>query len=100
MSLILIPNFFGALRMPDEAVTARIAIFTSRLLRNTDEIALHDLGEKLARAADLGRVPRYSDNSHLVVIMQRLGWQKQGWTGEGAIRSPVYRRVAAAALAA
>ena len=100
MSLISIPNFFGALRKPDEAVTARRAIFTTRLLRNTDEIALHDLGEQLTAAADLGRVPRYSDNSHLVRIMQRLGWQKQGWAGQGAMRSPVYRRVAAAALAA
>ncbi|MFZ2995924.1 hypothetical protein [Sphingobium sp.] len=84
----------------DARTTARIALFTAALLRRVDEIALHELGEHLIAAADKGRVPRFSDNSHLVRIMNRLGWRKHGYAGDGATRSPVYRRVAADALAA
>lgn len=84
----------------DDRATARIALFTAGLLRRVDEIALHDLAQHLTLAADAGRVPRFRDNSHLVRIMNRLGWRKHGYAGEAPCRSPVYRRVTAAAQAA
>lgn len=74
--------------------TARIALYTAALLRDTNEVALHDLGGRLHTAAQEGRIPSYQDNSHLVRIMRRLGWRKQGYTGDGMARSPLYRRVA------
>ncbi|MEC7931256.1 MAG: hypothetical protein VX205_00185 [Pseudomonadota bacterium] len=75
-----------------ERVTARIALYAAALLRNVDAVALHDLGIALATAAAHDCIPRYSDNSHLVRIMQDLGWQKDGYAGAGATRSPLYRR--------
>lgn len=81
--------------------TARIAMFTNKLLRDANEVALYDLGRQLAQQADAGRIPRYQDNYHLVRIMRRLGWRKDGWTGpEGQTRSPRYVRVATPAKAA
>lgn len=74
--------------------TARIALFAAALLRDTNEVALHDLGGRLYTAAQEGRIPLYSDNSHLVRIMRRLGWRKAGYRGVGLTRSPLYRRVA------
>lgn len=74
--------------------TSRLALFTAKLLRDINEVALWDLGAKLREQADAGRVPRYQDNSHLTRIMRRLGWCKQGYTGEGHARSPRYVRVA------
>ena len=74
--------------------TARIAIYAAGLLRHVDEVALRDLGLRLKEAAQEGRIPRYRDNSHLVRIMRRLGWRKDGYAGAGHDRSPVYRRVA------
>lgn len=75
-----------------ERATARIALYATALLRNVDAVALHDLGIALATAAAHDCIPRYSDNSHLVRIMQDLGWHKDGYAGAGATRSPLYRR--------
>ena len=81
--------------------TTRIALFTAKLLRDANEVALYDLGRQLAEQADAGRIPRYQDNYHLVRVMRRLGWRKDGWTGpEGQSRSPRYIRVATAQQAA
>lgn len=82
------------------AATARIAIFVTSLLRDTNEVALRDLGRTLTEHAREGRVPLYTDNSHLVRIMRKLGWRKDGYTGEGFERSPRYVRVATANKAA
>jgi hypothetical protein len=76
--------------------TARITLYTAALLRDTNEVALHDLGGRLYTAAQEGRIPLYSDNSHLVRVMKRLGWRKVGYTGDGLARSPLYRRVSEA----
>lgn len=80
--------------------TTRIALFTAKLLRNANEVALYDLGQQLTEQAKTGRIPRYQDNSHLVRIMRHLGWRKQGYVGEGYTRSPRYVRAAAPAKAA
>lgn len=79
----------------DDRDIARLAIFTAVHLRRVDSVALHDLGEALSDAADRHRIPRYCDNSQLVRIMQRLGWRKDGYSGEGSHRSPRYVRAAA-----
>lgn len=78
----------------DDRHLARLALFAAALLRDNDAVALHDLGEALDRAADRRCIHPYRDNSELVRIMQGLGWQKQGYAGEGAARSPVYVRAA------
>lgn len=83
------------LRVPADRHVCRLALFAAAQLRCIDSIALADLGQILGDAADRRRVPRFTDNSQLVRIMQRLGWQKQGYAGEGAARSPLYVRVAA-----
>ncbi len=83
------------LRAPADRHICRLALFTAAQLRRTDSIALADLGQILGEAADRRRVPRFTDNSQLVRIMQRLGWQKQGYAGEAACKSPLYVRVAA-----
>lgn len=80
----------------DDITVARIALYTASLLRNVDQVALRDLGQRLAAAARDDCIPRYADNSQLVRIMQRLGWRKTGYDGEGRGSSPVYRRVASA----
>lgn len=80
--------------------TARIALYTARHLAHVNEVALYDLGRHLADAAQEGRIPRYTDNSHLVRVMRRLGWRKEGYVGEGFARSPRYIRVATAQQAA
>jgi hypothetical protein len=80
--------------------TTRIAIFTAKLLRDANEVALYTLGRKLIEHAQTGRIPRFTDNSHLVRIMRRLGWHKDGWIGEGHARSPRYVRATAPAKAA
>tara|TARA_B100000378_G_scaffold34584_2_gene26054 strand:- start:985 stop:1443 length:459 start_codon:yes stop_codon:yes gene_type:complete len=82
------------------AATARIALFAAKLLRDCNEVALRDLGTQLAMAAEQGRVPRYTDNSHLTRVMRRLGWRKDGYAGAGYDRSPRYVRVSTAARAA
>ena len=79
----------------DDRDIARLAIFTAVYLHKVDTIALHDLGQALSDAADRHRIPRYCDNSQLVRIMQRLGWRKVGYAGEGSHRSPRYVRTAA-----
>lgn len=78
----------------EEAATARIALHTARILRTVNQVALRDLGLNLRAAAHQGHVPLFRDNSHLVRIMRKLGWKKDGYTGEGYERSPLYRRVA------
>lgn len=81
--------------------TKRIALYTAKLLRDANEVALYDLGRQLTQQANAGRIPRYTDNSHLARIMRHLGWRKDGWTGpEGQTRSPRYVRVATPAKAA
>lgn len=80
--------------------SARIALYASALLRTQNSVALRDLGAALDRAAHHDCIPHYGDNSHLVRIMQQLGWRKDGYVGEGAGRSPLYRRVATAARTA
>jgi hypothetical protein len=79
--------------------TTRIALFTAHKLRAVNQIALYELGDMLREHAQAGRIPRYSDNSHLTRIMRRLGWRKQGYTGEGHARSPLYVRAATPAKA-
>ena len=84
----------ATLTFKDEAkATARIALFAVRHLRSVNEVALRALGQDLTAAADDGRIPRFRDNSHLVRIMRKLGWRKDGYAGEGYERSPLYRRV-------
>ncbi|MGW8201931.1 hypothetical protein ACWGM0_05200 [Sphingomonas bisphenolicum] len=78
----------------EDRATATIALYAAALLRNVDAVALRDLGEALATAAAHDCIPRFEDNSHLVRIMQRLGWRKQGYAGEGRCRSPLYVREA------
>lgn len=78
----------------EDRATARIALYAAALLRNVDSVALRDLGEALATAAAHDCIPRFAGNSHLVRIMQRLGWRKQGYAGAGRRRSPVYVREA------
>lgn len=80
--------------------TTRIALFTANMLSDANEVALWDLGNRLRDHAEAGRIPRYQDNSHLTRIMRRLGWRKQGYTGEGHAKSPLYVRVATPAKAA
>ena len=82
---------------PDDIAVARIALYAASILRNVDQVALRDLGERLATAARDDCIPRCADNSQLVRIMQRLGWRKDGYDGEGRGRSPLYRRVPHAA---
>ena len=86
------------LREPADRHICHLALFTAAQLRRVDSIALADLGQILGDAADRRRVPRFTDNSQLVRIMQRLGWQKRGYAGEGASKSPLYVRVATANL--
>jgi len=84
----------ATLAFKDEAqATARIALFATGYLRAANEIPLRELGIALRDAADQGRIPLYRDNSHLVRIMRKLGWRKDGYAGEGYERSPLYRRV-------
>lgn len=83
-----------------DRTSARIALYASALLRTHDSVALRDLGVALDRAAHHDCIPHYGDNSHLVRIMQQLGWRKDGYVGEGAGRSPLYRRVATPARTA
>lgn len=80
--------------------TKRIALYTAKLLRDANEVALYDLGRILAEQAKAGRIPRYTDNSHLVRIMRHLGWRKDGYVGDPAVRSPRYVRVSTPARAA
>lgn len=77
-----------------DAHIARLALCAASILRDIDAVALRDLGEALDAKADQGRIHPFADNSQLVRIMQRLGWRKDGYVGEGAGRSPLYRRVA------
>lgn len=84
----------------DERETARIALFAGACLRDANTVALRGLGDVLAQAAARGCIPLFTDNSQLVRIMQRLGWEKAGYEGEGGARSPVYRRIATVAKAA
>lgn len=79
---------------PKDRQLARLALFTAKRLRNVDRISLRDLGNALDRAADRGRIRPFSDNSELTRIMQRLGWHKIGYAGDGADRSPLYARTA------
>jgi hypothetical protein len=91
----------ASLTFMDEArATIRIALFVAGYLRAANEIPLRELGIALRAAADEGRIPLYRDNSHLVRIMRKLGWKKNGYAGEGFERSPLYRRRATAAQAA
>ncbi|MBG6116235.1 hypothetical protein IWY39_002599 [Sphingobium sp. JAI105] len=83
---------------PDDIAVARIALYVASILRNVDQVALRDLSDRLATAARDDCIPRYADNSQLVRIMQRLGWRKHGYVGEGRGRSPLYRRVSSGVL--
>lgn len=84
----------ASLAFKDEAeATARIALHVARILREVNQVALRDLGLNLRAAAHQGHVPLFRDNSHLVRIMRKLGWKKDGYAGEGYERSPLYRRV-------
>lgn len=76
----------------EEQATAKIALYVSKHLRDRNEIPLRELGVFLTAKARDGRVPLHKDNSHLVRIMRKLGWQKVGYFGEGYERSPLYRR--------
>ncbi|MGE4324124.1 MAG: hypothetical protein AB7E60_14000 [Sphingobium sp.] len=78
---------------PDDRTTAQIALYAAALLRNSDAVALSALGNALTAAARDDIIPHYTDNSHLVRIMQRLGWRKDGYVGAGRSRSPLYIRV-------
>lgn len=78
----------------DDLATARIAIRAAKILRDVDRVALADLRAALDAEAGRGACPPVQDNSHLVRVMQRLGWRKHGYTGEGRRRSPFYIRVA------
>lgn len=77
----------------DDLATTRIAIRAAKILRDVDRIALADLRDALDAASATGACPPVQDNSHLVRVMQRLGWRKHGYTGEGRRRSPLYIRV-------
>lgn len=79
--------------VPDDRHLGRLALFAAKTLRNVDQVALHDLGEAMDQAADRGCIHPFRDNSELTRIMQRLGWQKVGYAGEGERRSPLYARV-------
>lgn len=92
----LCPDCVGASERP----LARLALFAASILRDTDTVALRDLGLALDEAADRGCIHPWRDNSELVRIMQRLNWQKVGYAGEGQGRSPLYRRVATTARGA
>lgn len=77
----------------DDLATARIAIRAARLLRDVDRVGLAALRDALDAESARGACPPLNDNSHLVRVMQRLGWRKHGYTGEGRRRSPLYIRV-------
>lgn len=77
----------------DDLATARIAIRAARLLRDVDRVGLAALRDALDAEVRRGACPPLRDNSHLVRVMQRLGWRKHGYTGAGRRRSPLYIRV-------
>lgn len=74
--------------------TKKIALYVARYLRDQNEVVLRDLGHHLAEAHAAGTAPVHKDNYHLVEVMNLLGWQKDGYAGNGYQRSPVYRRFA------
>lgn len=78
----------------DDLATARIAIRAARLLRDVDRVGLAALRDAIDAEARRGACPPLHDNSHLVRVMQRLGWRKHGYTDAGRRRSPLYVRVA------
>ncbi|MGE4324193.1 MAG: hypothetical protein AB7E60_14350 [Sphingobium sp.] len=93
MTVILFPARKSGKTLAADLATAQIALYAAALLRNVDAVALRDLGDALHAAARDDIIPRHMDNSHLVRIMQRLGWRKSGYAGLGNERSPLYVRV-------
>lgn len=72
---------------------ARRALWIARRLRAVNDIALAVLDRDMASAARDGLVPVCRDTRHLTAILRRMGWRRDGFTGAGYDRTPLYRRV-------
>jgi hypothetical protein len=74
--------------------TQKLCIFIEEHLRGRNEVTLGLLAQVLAFTARKGIIPGHRDNAHIAQCLSALGWRKQGYAGQGALRSPVYVRPA------
>lgn len=84
-------NAMLSLERSSEADT-RIALWLARALRDRNDVPLRTIYRDAAAAAALGHLPEPRDNRHVAAILRQMGWAKQGWTGSGYERCPLYVR--------